>query len=188
MKLNIEMYKRPMKRRHGLSQSQLEEYMSRPSEVVAKKNNDEMFKKYVYRPIQNVDSYIRSLRYHNYPEEFIEYVKKMNYIPPPIVHTLDSVKARIIVGKTKVFVRIYVPFEEVRKYFKVGKVPPIEVQLKCLKLNGEYPHVLHKKYKEYQLSKHKKNYTLDDVFKLPFKPVKKIIPSFHPPEHSQPCP
>lgn len=186
------MYKRPTIRKRGLTDEQMNTFMSTPSKEPPKQIT-EIGKKYVYVPIADVESYIRSLRYHNYSEEFIENVKMLNYKPPEIIHKIDSVKTRIIVGKRKVFVRVIAPFDEIRKYFKVGKIPPIEVQIRCLQLNGEYTHVLRKKYKDYLSAKHKKNYVIHDIFKLPFKPVKKVIhPSLPviktPPLDSQPVP
>ncbi len=172
------MYKRPTIRKRGLTDEQMKTFMNRPS-TEPPKQITEIGKKYVYVPIGDLESYISSLRYHNYSEEFIENVKRLNYKPPEVIHKLDSVKTRITVGKRRVFVRVIAPFDEVRKYFKVGKIPPIEVQLRCLQLNGEYTNVLRRKYKEYLSAKHKKNYVIHDIFKLPFKPVKKITPSSH---------
>lgn len=162
------MYKRPTMRKRGVEALD----MVTTTESIDYENTG---KKFVYRPIQNLQSYIDSLRYHNYTEEFISDVLVKNYKEPTIVHTLDSVKLVLKCGKTKVFCKVIHPFHETRQYFKMGKVPPVEVQIRALQMNGENIIVLRRMFKEYKKSKNKKNYTIHDIFKIPFKVVKKKI-------------
>lgn len=130
-----------------------------------------------YIPIADVEGYIRSLFYHNNikTEAEAEAIRKKNYVRPPIVHSLSSVRVKMFIRNgTKIKIQIIVPFEEARPYFKMGKIPPIEVQMRCLRLNRESELKLKAKFEEYNQSKNKKKFVMDPVFNFKIKPVRKI--------------
>lgn len=130
-----------------------------------------------YIPIADVEGYIKSLFYHNNikTEAEAEAIRKKNYIRPPIVHSLNNVRVRMFIRNgNRIKIKIIVPFEEARPYFKVGKIPPIEVQMRCLRLNGESEWKLKAKFEEYTQSKNKKKFVMDPVFNFKIKPVRKI--------------
>lgn len=145
------MYKRPTKRKTGVD---VDKCFTQFTFITV-----EPKPKITYiKPIQCLDSYLKSMHYHGESEEFIEYLRRRNtpgdplnrqveffrpytvlesdYKPPrvltlPVTRVNDVVfDYEVINGRVKV--KVHAPFEEALKYIKHGKSVPHDVQVRCL--------------------------------------------------------
>jgi hypothetical protein len=115
-------------------------------------------------PILDLDGYLWGLKRNGASQEEIDAAHKRNF--SPLLHMkrdFNAMRVLTYIKGSTVRVRIEVPFAEAYPYYKAGRVPPIEVQLRCLKRFGftaeNCAHVIWK----HQHSKPKSVF-LDDVF------------------------
>lgn len=145
-----------------------------------------------FQPIRYIDSYCSILKRNGASDEELERLKELHYIPPtPVVQKeekwvcpvkyLDQVIVGLNVKGNKVKLNLNIPFDEALKYYKAGKIPPIETRIRCLKKCGAPRDVLIKMLKSHEeyfapknLEKEQKK--IDKVFmKYNVKPTMKIL-------------
>lgn len=116
------------------------------------------------KPIQCLDSYLRSMKYHGASDETIEYLRRRNtpgdklnrcveFFKPYTVLESDYKRPRVLTLPVKrvndivfdyevidgvVRVKVHAPFEDALHFIKHGKSVPKSVQVKCLLKCGVY--------------------------------------------------
>lgn len=145
-----------------------------------------------FKPIKYLDSYLVAMKTNGASDEELAAVKERHTVvstPPVVKETgwvcpvkyLDQVLVNLSVKNGKVKLGLNIPFDESIKYYKAGKIPPIETRIRCLKRAGAPRSILIKMLKDHEEYFTKKNLDkeqvkLDKVFmKFNVKPTQKIL-------------
>lgn len=143
-------------------------------------------------PVKYLDSYLSALKRNGSTDEEIEQIREKHYREPELpkksqekwvspVKKLDDIFVTLSVKGGKVKLNIKIPFDEAIPYYKAGKIPPIEVRIRCMKKAGAPKEVLLKMLQSHEEYFSKKNFDkeqkkLDKMFmRFNVKPSQKIL-------------
>lgn len=163
-----------------------------PAPVVPKPQPEPKVWSFEFKPVKYLDSYLAALRINGTSEEELAAIKEKHTVPEkpraqseekwvcPVKY-LDQVMVKLMVKGGKVKLDLNIPFDESLKYYKAGKIPPIETRIRCLKRAGAPRTILLKMLKQHEEYFTKKNLEkeqkkLDKVFmRFNVKPTQKIL-------------